>query len=448
MTATTDTDSALAWLQTLLRFDTTNPPGNEGPAAAFVEGLLRNAGADVRVLESDGRPNVVARIRGTGRGGGPLLMAGHLDVVPVDREHWTQDPFGGEIVDGYLFGRGAIDMKYMVVHCLTAFLDVLASGRQPDRDLIFAAVADEEEGCTNGSQFLVEQHPELVRADYMLGEFGGFSLDVKGLRYYPIQVAEKGACQVRLTVTGDPGHGSVPHDNNAVVRLSEAVAKLGTTRLPMHVHPSVRVFLREMAAAQPAPDKWVLPLLTSPALSSVILDRLIPDRAVAASMAANLANTVSPTGLKAGKKLNVIPGEASALLDGRTVPGQTQDDFLREIRAVVGHGFDIEVINAFPGRANTAVVGDPLFEAIRDNVRRHDPAGVPIPYMLTGFTDAQYFGRLGAQCFGYAPVRFPAEDEVKFNTLVHGHDERIHVDGFRWGNRAFRDLVTSFTGVA
>ena len=201
-----------------------------------------------------------------------------------------------------------------------------------------------------------------------------------------------------------------------------------------------------MAAPQPAPDRWVLPMLTRPAVSGLILDRLIPDKGVAASMDANLHNTVSPTGLDAGTKLNVIPGEASALLDGRLVPGQTEESFLRELRAVVGEGFTFDVLTSFPGRANRAASGDPLFEAICANVRAHDPEGVPVPYMLTGFTDAQYFGRLGTECFGYAPVRFPREGAVKFNTLVHGHDERIHIEGFRWGNVAFRDLVQSFLG--
>ncbi|MFT4705537.1 MAG: acetylornithine deacetylase/succinyl-diaminopimelate desuccinylase-like protein [Bradymonadia bacterium] len=442
-----DSPNPLEALRTLLRFDTTNPPGNEEPAIAQVGEWLTAAGVAFTVLRSDGRPNLVARIAGDGTGGGPLLLSGHVDVVPVERAMWTQDPFAAAVVDGYLYGRGTIDMKYMVVHCITAFLDVARSGKVPSRDLILAVVSDEEEGCEHGSRFLVEQHADDVRADYMLGEFGGFSLDVKGKRYYPIQVAEKGACQFRLTAHGDPGHGSVPHNNNAVVKLAQAIAKLGTTRLPAHLHPTVSVFLKEMARHQKAPDKWVLPLLKNPALAGPILKRVIPDKSIAASMAANLSNTVSPTGLSAGAKLNVIPGKASALLDGRLIPGETQESFLAEIREVIGEGFDIEVLTSFEGRANTAVMGDPLFEAICDNVRKHDASGIPLPYMLTGFTDAQNFGKLGAQCFGYAPVQFPAEDEVKFNTLVHGHDERIHVAGFEWGNRAFRELVTGFLGV-
>ncbi len=435
-------------LQTLLRFDTTNPPGDEGPAIEFLAGRLRDAGIEPTILESDGRPNLVARISGDGSGGGPLLLAGHVDVVPVDREQWTTDPFGGEIRDGYLYGRGAIDMKYMVAHCLTAMRAVKATGRTPTRDLIFAAVSDEEEGCRHGSRFLVEEHPDLVRADYMLGEFGGFSLDMKGVRYYPVQIAEKGACQFRLTVSGDPGHGSIPHDNNAVVRLSAALHALGTRRLPPHTCRSVELFFREMARHQGAPNKWVIPLLTNPLFASVILDKLMPDRSIVQTMAANLANTVSPTGLSAGKKLNVIPGEASALVDGRLVPGQTRDEFLGEIRDVIGEGFEIEVLNYFPGRENDDVAGDPLYEAICENVRQHDPNGVPLPYMVTGFTDAQYFGRIVGKCFGYAPVQFPAEDDIKFAKLVHGHDERIHVAGYEWGSNAFVDLVSTFVGVS
>ena len=445
MTASID---PVEFLSTLIRFDTTNPPGDEGACARWIADQLRSVGVEPTILESNGRPNVIARIPGDGSGGGPLLMTGHMDVVPVDREMWTADPFAAEQRDGYLFGRGAVDMKYMVAHCLIAFMRAAESGRTPSRDLIFAAVSDEEEGCTHGSRFLVEEHPDVVRAEYMLGEFGGFSLDVKGLRYYPIQVAEKGACQLRITATGDPGHGSVPHGNNAVVKLARAVHLLGTTRLPMHGSLTVDMFLREMAAAQSPPDKWVLPLLTKAWAAPLILDKLIPDPAVAASMAANLSNTVSPTGLTAGRKLNVIPGTASALLDGRLVPGQTQDDFVRELRAVIGDDFEFEVLNYFEGRENTVGTDDPLYQAICDNLRATDPSGVPIPYMLTGFTDAQYFGRLGTQCFGYAPLRFPAADEIKFNTLVHGHDERVHIDGYRWGSDAFWQLVSGFAGVS
>lgn len=438
---------AEADLRTLVRFDTTNPPGNEGPAIDWLAARLGEVGITSTIVRSEERPNLVARIEGTGEGGGPLLLAGHVDVVPVDREHWSCDPFAAEERGGYLYGRGTLDMKYVVTQALTAFRAIAMSGRRPDRDIIFCAVSDEEAGCTHGSRYLVEEHPDLVRAEYMLGEFGGFPQDVNGVRYYLIQVGEKGVFQFRLTAHGDPGHGSIPHDTNAVVRLARALEKLGTTRLPVHPTETARAFLKGLAAAQKPPARQVLPLVLTPALRNLVLDRLLPDRNTANSMAAIVANTVSPTMLDAGTAKNVIPGAASAVLDGRLVPGQTKDDLLREIKAVIGEGFDIETITYAEGRETTGFADDPLYRAICDNVRTHDPSGVPVPYLLTGFSDAQQFGRLGARCFGYAPVRFPVEDQVKFSTLVHGHDERIHLEGFRWGTQAFLDLVLGFVGL-
>ena len=441
-------DQALDDLRTLLRFDTTNPPGNEGPAIEWIARRLAEGDIESTIVTSDGRPNLIARIAGDGTAGGPLLLAGHVDVVPVDRAHWTQDPFAADLVDGYVYARGAIDMKYSVVMAMTAMLQIRRSGLTPNRDVIFAAVSDEEAGCTHGSKFLVEHHPSLVDAAYMIGEFGGFSLDIGGVRYYPIQVAEKGVCQMRMTARGEPGHGSIPHRENAVVRLAEAIAKLGSARLPQKNTPVMEAFIRGLAARQPAPAKHVLPLLLNPAMSGFVLSKVMPDPSVANSMAALLSNTVTATMLDAGSAKNVIPGEASAVLDGRLLPGQTKDDLLREVRAVVGPDVDLEIITYREGRANEGFENDPLYREICETVRRHDPAGVPVPYMVTGFTDAQQFGRLGMQCYGYAPVRFPAEDEVKFAKLVHGHDERIHADGFRWDVGCFVDLVHRFVGLA
>lgn len=440
-------DQALADLRTLLRFDTTNPPGNEGPAIEWIAQQLAKDGIESTIVTSDGRPNLIARLAGDGSAGGPLLLAGHVDVVPVDRAHWSQDPFAANLVDGYVYARGAIDMKYSVIMAMVAMQQAKRSGRTPNRDLIFAAVSDEEAGCTHGSKFLVERHPGLVEADYMIGEFGGFSLDIGGVRYYPVQVAEKGVCQMRMTAFGEPGHGAIPHRENAVVRLAEAIAKLGSTRLPQKVVPVMEAFIRGLAAHQPAPAKHVLPLLLNPAMSGFVLSKVMPDPTVANSMASLLSNTVSPTMLDAGTAKNVIPGAASAMLDGRLLPGQTKDDLLREVRAVIGPDLDLEIVTYREGRSNEGFESDALYQAICDTIRRHDPSGVPVPYMVSGFTDAQQFGRLGMQCYGYAPVRFPAEDDVKFAKLVHGHDERIHAEGFRWGVGCFVDLVHRFVGL-
>lgn len=440
-------DAALEDLRALVRIDTTNPPGNEQPAIDYLANRLRSAGLDPVILHSEGRPNLVCRIAGDGTGGGPLLLAGHVDVVPVDRQHWTQDPFAGDIVGGYLYGRGTIDMKHAVVQALTVMLQIAASGRTPTRDIIFCAVSDEEAGCTHGSRFLVDQHPDLVRAEYMLGEFGGFSQDVAGVRYYPIQVAEKGVCQFRLTATGEPGHGSIPHKENAIVRLSRALQILGTTRLKHRIHPAAEAFVRGLAVHQKAPNKWVLPLLLQPAMWQTVVDRLIPESSVANTMAANMANTVSPTMLEGGAFRNVIPSAASAVLDGRLLPGQTRDDLFDEVRGLIGSDFTFEVLSYTPGRYTEGFADDPLYQAICQNVRDTDPGCHPLPYMITGFTDAKEFGRLGIKCYGYSPVRFPAADDIRFAKLVHGHDERIHVEGYRWGTDAFWRLVSGFVGL-
>lgn len=435
------TADAVEDLRTLLRFDTTNPPGNEGPAAEWVVQKLREVGVEPTVVHSDGRPNVVARLKGDGSGGGPLLLTGHLDVVPVEREHWRCDPFAAEIHEGYLYGRGAVDMKHYVVMALTTFCALARSGRPLKRDVIFAAVSDEEAGCTHGSKFLVEQHPDLVRAEVMLGEFGGYPVDQNGVRYSLVQVGEKGVCQFRLTALGDPGHGSVPHRNNAIVKLGQALHTLGTTRLPQKPNEASAAFLRGLAEHQKGAPRIALPLLLNPSLSGFILDKLLPDKSSAAAMGAMLGNTVTPTMLDAGKARNVIPGRASAVLDGRLIPGQTKEDLFAEVTALIGPGFELEPIVYAQGRMNTGFSSDPVFKAICDNIRATDPTMHPVPYLLTGFTDAQQFGRLGMSCWGYAPCRFPVADGIKFQALVHGHNERIHVDGYRWGVAAFWRLL-------
>ena len=435
-------DRAFEDFRTLIRFKTVNPPGDEGPAADFVAQRLRDADIETTVVYSDGRPNVVGRLRGDGSGGGPLLLTGHLDVVPAEPEFWDVDPFEAVVKDGYLYGRGTVDMKNMVAMSLHVILALKKSGARLTRDVIVAFVSDEEEGCTHGSRFLVEQHPELVQADYMLGEIGGFNLDINNVRYYPIQVGEKGICQFKLTAHGDPGHGSMPRAENAVTRLAEAVAKLGRKRLPYHPTASVEANLRSIAKHQKPPTSTALPLVLKPWARDLMLDKVLLDKSLARTLGAILANTVSPTGLEAGFKINTIPGTASALFDGRVLPGQTSADLIAEVKAVIGEGYTFEILRETNGREDTS--DDPLYRAICENVRRHDPNGVPIPYLIPGFTDAQYFGRLGMRCYGYSPLRFPMEDNVKFSDLFHGHNERIHVEGFRWGLTALWDLVRRF----
>ena len=429
-------------LRTLLQFDTRNPPGNELPAALYVADALRQSGLDPVVLESaPTRANVVCRIKGTSDEQ-PLLLTGHLDVVPVEEDKWDLPPFGAQQRDGYLFGRGAIDMKNHVAACLLCIQLLSERGIKPRRDVIFAAVADEEEGCTHGSRWLVEQHPDLVRAGWMIGEIGGYTMYLGGTRYYPIQIAEKGTARIRMTARGMPGHGSMPHGDMAMTRLGKALHRVGTTRLPHHVVPPVERFVEILAAHQKRPVKWAMGQLLNPRLAGVLLDRALPDEQ-GKTLGALLANTACATMLTGSVKVNVIPGEATALLDGRTLPGFTAADLVRELRALVGDQVELEVLEEAPG----LMMDDPdseLYRLITSTLAIHDPAGVPLPMMIPGFTDAQYFSRLGARCYGFSPMQFPEADNVKFTELFHGHNERIHVDGFRWGLRVLWDVVKAF----
>lgn len=432
---------ALAHLKALLRIDTTNPPGNERAAAAYLAGVLAREGIAHELVESaPGRASLVARLRGSGRKGA-LLLNGHLDVVPAEAERWQHPPFAAVEADGYLWGRGAVDMKNMVAMSLMTLVLLKRQGVALDRDVVLAAVADEEAGARLGSLYLVERRPELVRAEYVLGEVGGHTLHLGGARFYPIQVSEKGLCWFEIQAEGPAGHGSMPHAHNAVARLARAIVALSTTRLPQHNTAVVEGFVRALAARAPFPQSRLLPLLLNRTLSGPLLARLEarnPEQAL--GLNAMLRNTASPTMLAAGRKINVIPSTAAVQVDGRIVPGQTLESFLAEIRAVVGDDVRLSVLEDHPG--TTFETRTELFATITAALARHDPEGIPVPYMIPGFTDAFAYQRLGATCYGFAPVRL--DPTVNFSRMYHGHDERIPVAGFTWGLRVLHELVRDF----
>lgn len=434
---------ALAHFKALLRIDTTNPPGNERPAAEYLAAVLAKEGIESKIVESaPTRASLVARLRGTGKAG-PLLLNGHLDVVPVDPERWTHPPFEAVEADGCLWGRGAIDMKNMVTMSLMAMLLAKRTGLVLDRDLIFAAVADEEAGSHHGALHLVEEHPEDVRAEYVLNEVGGHTLYMGDTRFYPIQVSEKGICWFEMSVEGEPGHGSMPRPDNAVVRLARALERLGSTRLPQHVTPVVETFLRTLASGAPFPRNAILPLVLSPSFAGTLLTLLEKQNLEQAiGINAMLRNTASPTMLEAGKKVNVIPSVATARVDGRILPGQTLQQFLDEIQRVVGPDVKIHVFDHHDGTSFTT--DTPLYDTITRVLARRDPQGTPVPYMIPGFTDSFAYARLGATCYGFSPVRLGPE--LNFTKMYHGHDERIPIDGFFWGLRTLWEVVAEACG--
>ena len=445
-------DTCISLLQDLIRIPTVNRgtrdegDGNERPAAERIAEHLRSAGLEPKFFERQkNRTNVVTRIKGKGALP-PLLLNAHLDVVEADAAKWRHDPFGGEIHDGYVWGRGAIDMKHMASMC-ACVMAMLAEGVKNgsvvlERDVIFAAVADEEAGCDLGAAFLVEDHPDEVRAEYMLGEIGAFSLYLFGRTFYPIQVAEKGVCWVRATYEGEPGHGSMPNPDSSVLRLADALSRLGKTRLPMHPTEVVTSFIHGLARELPSPQKHVLKRLTTPHVASLILDYLVKDAGQRRSFGAMLSNTASPTVLRGGAKVNVIPSRASIDLDGRTLPGQSESAFLAELKGALGGDPELEILRSMPPVEASSKT--PLFDHLAAVLKRHDPTGHPLPYLIPGFTDAKAYSRLGTICYGFAPVKFDPTHDVNFTRMYHGHDERAPTAGLKWGLEVLYDAVAGF----
>lgn len=428
--------------QALLRMDTTNPPGNEKPAAEYLARKLSEVGYEPILLESaPERSNLVVRLEGNGKAE-PLLLTAHLDVVEAFPEHWDYPPFSGAIAEGCLWGRGAIDMKNMAAMCAAVMRRLAVDDVTLDRDVIFAAVADEEAGCDLGSRFLVENHPDLVRAEYALGEAGGFSMHLGGSTFYPIQIAEKGICWIRATARGEPGHGSMPRPDSAVVKLAEAAARLGKAQLPFHETSYVKEFLHVIAHEQPAFARPLLRVLSHPMLLPRIL-KLLPDQSTARSIAAILANTASPTVLRAGDKINVIPAHAELQIDGRLLPGQSEQSFLAEVADVVGPDIELEVMKSMPP-VITEPAESPLLDVIRRCIGEREPTATVVPYMIPGFTDAKYFTSLGTKWYGFSPVKIEASSGIRFADMFHGHNERVPIAGLTWGTELLHQVVTTF----
>jgi acetylornithine deacetylase/succinyl-diaminopimelate desuccinylase-like protein len=419
-------------LQRLIRFDTRNPPGDERACIAFVDELLRDAGLETTIVAADPeRPSLVARLAGDGSAE-PLLLQGHVDVVPTEGQDWSRDPFGGELVDGWIWGRGALDMKAGVAMMLDAVLRAHRDGLRPAGDLVLAVLADEEDGGGAGARHLVTERPELLEGiRYAIGEFGGFTQQVAGRRFYPIQVSEKQVCGVRATFRGPAGHGSMPVRGGAVAKMAAFLRAVDRKRLPVHVTPVVTRMVEGIAGELPAPLAAVLRRLLDPRTTDPVL-KVLGDRGRLFDPL--LHNTVSPTIVRGGVARNVIPGEVSVELDGRLVPGQTPDDLLRELRALAGGDAELEIVRSEPGPPEPDYG---MFDLLAGVLREADPAGTPIPMLLPAITDARHFGRIGIQGYGFTPLQLPAD--FRFTETVHAADERVPADAVAWGaDRMFR----------
>jgi len=416
----------------LIRFDTTNRGGGdaegEREAAEFVAAHLSALGIEPTLFEpAPRRANVVARVPGSDPTLPALLVQAHLDVVPADPTEWTVPPFSGEVRDGYLWGRGSVDMKDMVAMVLSVLSTWSREGRGPERDLVLAFVADEEDQGDFGAQWLVDHRPHLF-ADCAaaISESGGYSYRVGDKRVYPIGTAERGTSHLTLTARGRAGHGSRRNDDNAVVTLANALARLAAYEHPVRLTPTVEAFLLRTGEA----------LGVQVDLDDVdaTLARLGPAGALAES---TVRNSTTPTMLSAGYKVNVIPGTATARVDVRTLPG-TEDELMATIDTLLGPNVTREYLEHLP--PVQAPIDSPWFTAMADALRAEDPEAVVVPYCMGGGTDAKAFSTLGIDCYGFAPLLLP--EGYPYRAMAHGVDERVPVEGLRFGARVLDHLLS------
>jgi len=434
------TDMAIAFLRDLIRFDTTNPPGNELPAAQYIADVLRQEGIQPLVLESaPGRGNVVARLSGDGSAGALLLMS-HLDVVPAVAKEWEHPPFAAEVANGYIWGRGAVDTKQLTAMELAIVLALKREDVPLRRDVVFAATADEETGGAMGMEWLVKNHADLLDCQYAINEGGGFGLDLGSQRFYVCQTGEKGVCWMKFTAHGMPGHGSIPKGNNAVTKLCAALAQVSQARLPQHRTATVDRLVHSLAAAQKFPASLLLPLVLNPFFEGAILQRIEGQSEVGAALAATLHNTVSPTVLRAGTKTNVIPSVATAELDGRLVPGQQPEDLLRGVRPCLGNEIEVEFLTrSQPYESDPA---SPLFDLLQQVLDQHDPGSKVVPFLLPGGTDGRFLAGKGVKVYGFSPTR--PEPGWAILELAHARNERISLANVEFGTKVLHDVVRRF----
>jgi acetylornithine deacetylase/succinyl-diaminopimelate desuccinylase-like protein len=417
-------------LQELIRFDTTNPPGNEEACVAHIEALLHGNGIETeRYEKARGRANLVARHRGT-KDCPPLMLYGHVDVVTTVGQTWTHPAFGGELHDDAIWGRGALDMKGGVAMCVRAFVDAVA--RNTDTPLVLLILSDEENGGEYGAAFMADEHADaLGGAKHALGEFGGASQTIAGTRFYPIQVAEKQICWLKMTVRGPGGHGAMGVKGSAMRRLGDALRALDEHDLPIHISPVVRTWVETMAEHLP-----VLRGLLDPATADETVAALGPQGRIFGRV---IRNTVSPTIVRGGDKINVIPSVVEVELDGRSLPGQTPADLIREVHELVGDEIELELVRHDPGPPDADLS---QFELLADVLRDLDPDGIPVPMLQAGVTDARHLSRAGVQSYGYLPLRLP--DDFEITPLIHNADERVPADALQFGVDAIARVIDRY----
>ncbi|MCX7942966.1 MAG: M20/M25/M40 family metallo-hydrolase [Deltaproteobacteria bacterium] len=427
-------------LSELIKIDTSNPPGNEKEAIEYCARYLKSYGVEPIVIESaPKRANLVARVKGTGRT--PFLLTGHIDTVPADEANWRFPPFSGVLEDGAIWGRGALDMKHFVAMLLVVIRELIAENFKTKRDIIIVITCDEEEGSQCGARFLVEKHPDLIDAEFGLGEVGGFSMSVAGKRLYPVMTSEKGFAWLKITAEGESGHGSMPVFRNSIGRLGLAAWRLSNILLPLHITKDASNFLRNLGSIIGYKGK-LLRLLEYNLTNELVVEKLVTNQSQKKYFKSLLRNTASPTLFFAGDKINVIPKVAYLKVDLRYLPGISLEEAVDEVREVVGDDVNIEVESY--GEPVQFESNTELFKLIKDVVEREDRFSIVTPYMSPGFTDAKYFSKKNITVYGFTPLRF--EGDFSYVSLIHSENERVPVSALLWGKHVLKQIIKEYCG--
>lgn len=440
-------EEVTALLSDLIRINTTNPPGNETEAAKYLAETLEKEGFICEVLESaPGRGNIITRIKGTGEKPSLLLLS-HLDVVAVNPKEWSVDPFSGLVKDGFVWGRGAMDMKSMTAMEVMVMKLLKRNKVNLKGDLILAATADEEKGGEAGAGWLVRNHPEKIKADYVINEGGGQAIPIDSKNVFTIQTAEKGILWFKVKAKGTPGHGSVPGvADNAILRINKVVEKLGNHRAEIKLVPTVKQFLSVMAEENTLIKQALTLLLQNPEKGDQILDMLAKkDKAMAEELRAMLRMTITPTMIHGGVKENIIPSECEAVFDCRILPGRSTVEALNEIKNMLKDAdlekLEFDIIQA--NEPSESPIDTPLYKLIIDVLREFEPKASVAPILLTGGTDSRYFRKIGATCYGFQPTLsdIPYGEMLK---MIHGIDERISIQNLVFGTSILYRVIERF----
>jgi acetylornithine deacetylase/succinyl-diaminopimelate desuccinylase-like protein len=437
-------EEAAKILSGYIQADTTNPPGREIVGARFLQGILEKEGLSPTLLESQpDRGNLICSLKGT-ESEPPIVLLHHIDVVPAEAEKWKQLPYSGAVQNGEIWGRGAQDCKSLGVMELVALILLKREGFLPRRNIVYMATADEEAGGRWGVDWLFQNHPEWMKAGFVINEGGGLGMVMGGKHVYTCQTAEKGICWMKLTFRGRPGHGSIPHEENCIVRMAQAIEKIFSYRSPLRQTPTTIRFIRGIAAEQVFPYSFLIRQLLNPLLSPWVQKRL-PDPGLRDMAGAILRNTFVPTVVQGGQKTNVIPSECSCQVDCRILPGVDPEMVKDEVGLLLSDfdHFDMEILQAHS--ASESSVDSPLYQIFEKTLKRLDPKTKMIPSMLTGATDSRFFRLTGAMAYGFQPM-VPTDSLADYLSRVHGHDERISTESLLFGTRVLYEVLKDFCG--